>query len=136
MGTQRLQHYGPVILDLIQLNPLHEGDDALLQDPTGRTVLGRDAGTDPREGTERRVSPRVERKIYTKMQEFRQKAAVGERIPTYQVASNTVLKAIAHNAPDSLDELNAILGFPQLRPERPGRTDSDLYCCGEAGGGR
>ena len=57
------------------------------------------------------VSPRVERKIYTKMQELRQKAAVSERVPTYQVASNTVLKAIAHKAPDSLDELNAILGF-------------------------
>ncbi len=57
------------------------------------------------------VSPRIERKIYTKMQEFRQKAAVSERVPTYQVASNTVLKAIAHTAPDSLDELNAILGF-------------------------
>ena len=38
-------------------------------------------------------------------------AAVGDRVPTYQVASNTVLKAIAHTAPDSLEELNAILGF-------------------------
>ena len=111
MGTQRLQHYGPVILDLIQLNPLHEGDDTLLK--TQRDELS-SAETRVQARVKEQsaaVSPQVERKIYTKMQEFRQKAAVGERIPTYQVASNTVLKAIAHTAPDSLDELNAILGF-------------------------
>ena len=33
MGTQRLQHYGPVILDLIQLNPVHEGDETADEHP-------------------------------------------------------------------------------------------------------
>ncbi len=111
MGTQRLQHYGPVILDLVQLNPHHEGDEALMSAQREELASSETRVKARVQEQSASVSPRVERKIYTKMQEFRQKAAVSERVPTYQVASNTVLKAIAHRAPDSLEELNAILGF-------------------------
>ncbi|MEZ4613966.1 MAG: HRDC domain-containing protein [Caldilineaceae bacterium] len=111
MGEQRLQHYGPTILDLIKLNPPHEGDDHLMQ--TQRTAQASAVATAKEKiyAQQAAVSPQVEKKIYMKLQEIRQKKAIGERSKPYLIASNTILKAIAQRAPTTTEELDAIVGF-------------------------
>lgn len=111
MGEQRLQHYGPTILDLIKLNPIHEGDQTLL-------VAQRTAQTEAAATVKPKVqqnlsqaSPQVEKRIFLKMQELRQKKAIKQRVAPYTIAGNTLLKAIAQQAPTTLPELENILGF-------------------------
>ena len=53
----------------------------------------------------------MERRIYIKLQELRQKQAVAQRERTSTVASNTLLKAIAHNAPTTEQLLQETPGF-------------------------
>jgi superfamily II DNA helicase RecQ len=57
------------------------------------------------------VSPQLQRRIYLKLQEVRQKIAVGERTKPYQVANNTLLKTIAQTAPSDKSALEQIPGF-------------------------
>jgi ribonuclease D len=57
------------------------------------------------------VSPQVERRIYLKLQEIRQKIAVGDRIKPYQVANNTLLKSISQLAPSEKSALEQVPGF-------------------------
>ena len=57
------------------------------------------------------VSPQIERQIYMRLQEMRQKLAIGNRIKPYTVAGDALLKEIARRAPASLDELDAVQGF-------------------------
>ncbi|MEM7126131.1 MAG: RecQ family ATP-dependent DNA helicase [Chloroflexota bacterium] len=113
MGAQRVEGYGPQILDLIKLNPLQDGDEELLkgqrleQNQLEKKIQEKVAGSVSSTG----VSAKIERRIYMKMQEFRQKAAVTGRTKSYQVASNTILKAISQNGPTSQEDLDKILGF-------------------------
>ena len=59
------------------------------------------------------VSPQIERRIFLKMQEIRQKIAVKEGSKPYLIASNSLLKTIAKNAPTSQASLERIGGFRQ-----------------------
>ncbi len=120
MGPQRLDHYGPTVLDLVQLNPPAEGDAALLA--AQRAALA-DAKASGAVAAARRagVSPQLEKRIFMKMQEIRQKVAIAERLKPGETASNTLLKEIARAAPATLDELDAIPGFrtSALREQGP-----------------
>jgi ATP-dependent DNA helicase RecQ len=109
MGSQRLEHYGPTILDLIRLNPPQPGDEDLLA--AQRAAQLEAAETPPTHSKSLQVSAQLERAIFLKLQELRQKKAVRERSKPYLVASNSLLKAIAQSAPASSAELMAIPGF-------------------------
>lgn len=111
MGAQRLQHYGPTILDLIKLNPPHEGDMTLLH--TQRTVQAETVATAKQQIQEKAptVSAAVEKKIFMKLQELRQKKAITGRLKPYEVAGNTLLKTIAQRAPTTQEQLEGLLGF-------------------------
>ncbi|MBX3050984.1 MAG: RecQ family ATP-dependent DNA helicase [Caldilineaceae bacterium] len=109
MGASRLEKYGGVILDLVKLTASSEDDEAMLiaqreNPPEKKTFAGAPAPT-------KRVDPRVERQVYMKMQEIRQKIAVAERGKSYLVAGNGLLKEIARTAPRSEETLQAIIGF-------------------------
>nr|HRJ40784.1 RecQ family ATP-dependent DNA helicase [Caldilineaceae bacterium] len=109
MGASRMEKYGGVILDLVKLTAASEDDEALLiaqreNPPEKRTAPGAPAPA-------KRVDPRVERQLYMKMQEMRQKVAVAERGKSYLVAGNGLLKEIAKSAPRTEEELTAIIGF-------------------------
>lgn len=111
MGAQRLQHYGPTILDLVKLNPAHEGDILLMQ--TQRTTQAESVATAKQQIQEKlpTVSAAVEKKIFMKLQELRQKKAITGRMKPYEVAGNTLLKAIAQRAPTTQEALEGLLGF-------------------------
>ena len=111
MGKQRLQYYGPTILDLVKLHPVEDGDSARLE--ALRTEQD-SAEADVKKKLQQQaqaVSPRIERRIYMKMQEMRQKKAIGQDLKVYAVASNTLLKAIAKSAPTTQAELEKLVGF-------------------------
>jgi len=112
MGAQRLENYGPTILDLVQLHPAKAGDDELMQaqrenqtqtEQKVRAKVAAEGGSG--------VSARVERRIFMKMQELRQKKAVSQDSKPYLVANNGILKNIAQTAPETLAELEQIVGF-------------------------
>lgn len=109
MGAQRMQHHSAVILDLIKLNPPDENDEHLLA--AQRAELTDASGRVRRAAKTAVVSPQTERKIFLKLQELRQKCAVQERIPAYQIANNGILKQIAAQAPETQADLEAIVGF-------------------------
>jgi ATP-dependent DNA helicase RecQ len=115
MGTQRMHYYGPTILDFIKLHPSVEGDAAML---VAQRAAPPEARTPQRP---QHVSPRMEKLIYMKMQELRQKRAISDRLKSHEVASNTLLKEIARIAPRTLSELQAIAGFQSsaLRNDGP-----------------
>ncbi len=104
MGAQRLDHYGPTILDIIHLNQPETGDDEKL-------TAQREAPPRARVAPTPVVSPQIERRIYVKLQELRQKQAVARRERVSIIASNTLLKTIAHTAPTTAQQLNDIVGF-------------------------
>lgn len=107
MGAQRLEHYGPTLLDLIHLNPIQPGDAELM---AAQRAEPRPSGSSytPLAPT---VSPQLERRIYLKLQEVRQKIAVSERSKPYQVAANTLLKTISQSGPTERSTLEQIPGF-------------------------
>jgi ATP-dependent DNA helicase RecQ len=111
MGEQRLQHYGPMILDLIKLNPPQPGDEALLTAQRTAQATAVETVKEKIQKSLSAVSPQVERKIFMKLQEYRQKKAIKERVAPYTVAGNTLLKAIAQQAPTDRVALENILGF-------------------------
>ncbi|MCL4860791.1 MAG: RecQ family ATP-dependent DNA helicase [Caldilineaceae bacterium] len=111
MGEQRMQHYGPAVLDLVKLNPAHEGDANLLVAQRAAQTEATDALKQKAQQAANAVSPQVERRIFLKLQELRQKTAIGERVAPYTVAGNTLLKSIAQQAPSTREGLEAILGF-------------------------
>jgi ATP-dependent DNA helicase RecQ len=111
MGEQRLQHYGPSILDLVKLNPQQAGDEALLTSQRNAQSEATEAIKQKLQQNLSTVSPQVERRIFLKLQEMRQKKAITERIPPYTVAGNTLLKTIAQQAPTTQEALEGILGF-------------------------
>ena len=106
MGAQRLEHYGPTLLDLIHLNPSQPEDvDLLAAQRAEPKTTGSYTPAAPQ------VSPQTERRIYLKLQEMRQKIAVGDRTKPYQIANNTLLKTIAQTAPSDKATLEQIPGF-------------------------
>ena len=109
MGASRMEKYGGVILDLVKLTATGEADEAMLiaqreNPPEKKAAPGAPASA-------KRVDPRVERQLYMKMQEMRQKIAVAERGKSYLIAGNGLLKEIAKSAPRTEAELQAIVGF-------------------------
>jgi len=109
MGASRMERYGGVILDLVKLTESSEDDEAMLiaqreNPPEKKTFAGASAPA-------KRVDPRVERQLYMKMQEMRQKIAVAERGKSYLIAGNGLLKEIAKTAPRTAEELQAIVGY-------------------------
>lgn len=112
MGEQRLQHFGPTILDLVRLYPKGEKDDELLR--AQRAEEARLAAPGP-------LPPRVQRQLYLKLQELRQKLSVQEGCPPSRLAGTSLLKALAHQAPTNLDELRQVAGFEEsgLAPYAP-----------------
>ena len=111
MGAQRLQHYGPTILDLVKLNPPQEGDEILLVTQRSVQTDAISAAKEKIQANQAAVSPQIEKKIFMKLQEIRQKKAITDRSKPYLVASNTVLKTISQQAPTTVAGLEAILGF-------------------------
>jgi superfamily II DNA helicase RecQ len=107
MGAQRLEHYGPTLLDLIHLNPVQPGDADLITTQRNEPRPS-NSGYVPAAAA---VSPQVERRIYLKLQEVRQKIAVADRSKPYQIANNTLLKTIAQQAPTEEATLEQIPGF-------------------------
>lgn len=112
MGAQRLENYGPTILDLVQLHPAESGDEDLMraqrenQAETEKKVRAKVAAESGPS-----ISPRVERRIFMKMQELRQKLAVQQDSKPYLVAGNAILKGIAQTGPTTIEDLNQIVGF-------------------------
>jgi ATP-dependent DNA helicase RecQ len=111
MGEQRMQHYGPAVLDLIKLHPAQAGDET-------RLAAQRTAQSEALEQIKQKVqqnqatvSPQVERKLFLKLQELRQKLAIKNRVAPYTIAGNTLLKSIAQKAPTTREELEGLLGF-------------------------
>ncbi|MFN8493887.1 MAG: RecQ family ATP-dependent DNA helicase [Caldilineaceae bacterium] len=111
MGEQRLQRFGPTILDLVKLNPAHSGDDSLLHSQREAQTATAEEIKQKVQSKLAAVSPQVEKRIFLKLQELRQKKAITERSKPYLVASNTLLKAIAQTGPTTREELEKILGF-------------------------
>jgi ATP-dependent DNA helicase RecQ len=114
MGEQRLDRYGGVILDLVNLHQPEEGDETLLatqraqqqsQAESGQKTVATSAAQPAP------MDPRTERRIFMKLQELRQRVAVRERSKPYLIANNNLLKAIASQGPQEPDTLMAILGF-------------------------
>ena len=110
MGAQRLQHYGAAILDLIALTPAQEGDAQLLATQRAAADEAADAARAAGQAT-REQTPQIERQVFLRLQEMRQKTAVNSRSKAFEIAGNPLLKEIARRAPISLDELRAIPGF-------------------------
>jgi superfamily II DNA helicase RecQ len=108
MGAQRLEYYGPTLVDLVHLNPPQPGDPALLEAQRAAPRTQYQAPT-----AAQTVSPQIERRILLKLQELRQKQAIAEGSKPYLVASNALLKSIAQTAPDSLTALEQVPGFRQ-----------------------
>jgi ATP-dependent DNA helicase RecQ len=106
MGAQRLEHYGPTLIDLIHLNPEQPGDAELLA--TQRSEPRTGSSYTPAAPT---VTPQIERRIYLKLQEMRQKIAVGDRSKPYHIAANTLLKVISQSAPTERTALEQLPGF-------------------------
>lgn len=106
MGSQRIEHHGPTLIDLIHLNPPQEGDAELLA--AQRTAPRAAYQTAP---TLPAVSPQVERRIFLKLQELRQKKAVADHTSASLVANSTLLRAIAHTAPATQAALESVPGF-------------------------
>ncbi|RIK57423.1 MAG: hypothetical protein DCC57_01925 [Chloroflexi bacterium] len=106
MGAQRVEHYGPTLIDLIHLNPPQEDDAELLA--AQRAAPRAPYTPTPAVPT---VPPQVERQIFLKLQELRQKRAVADRTTPSLVANATLLKAIAYSAPMTRAALEAVPGF-------------------------
>ena len=110
MGAQRRQHYGAALLDIIKLNPPQPGDDERLA--AQRAELDAQAAAKSAVTQEvEQISPQLEKQIYMRLQEMRQKLAISNRAKPFTVASDPLLKEIARRAPISLDALQAVPGF-------------------------
>lgn len=111
MGAQRLRHYGETILDLIKLNPPQPGDEEKLAAQRQARQSIPASSLNASEKPSGVVAAQMQKQIYTRLQELRQKLAVKARIRPYQIAGDPLLKTIAQQAPATLEELDAIPGF-------------------------
>ena len=96
---------------MIKLNPAHDGDTSLLHTQRETQIATADGVKQKIQEKLTAVSPQVERRIFLKLQELRQKKAITERSKPYLVASNTLLKSIAQTAPTTPEALEKMLGF-------------------------
>lgn len=110
MGAQRMEHYGPTILDLVHLHPAEPGDDELLAAQRANLPTVRRAAPKPATAP---VPPQTVRRIYMKLQELRQKLAVTQREKSHLIAANTLIKTIAQTAPSDRSQLDELPGFRQ-----------------------
>jgi len=112
MGSQRLQHYGEALIDIIRLNPPQPGDDERMaaQRRDLATVATPSAAPTAAQRSPL-ISPQIQKHVYMRLQEMRQKLAVNKRAKPFTIASNPLLKEIAQQAPTSLADLEAIPGF-------------------------
>ncbi len=108
MGENRIEYYGGIILDLIQLNPAQEGDEALFE---AQHAAGPRQSAQVTTPAAPAMSPVTEKRIFLKLQELRQKIAVTDRSKPYLIANNGLLKAIAAAGPGSAQALESLLGF-------------------------
>ena len=104
IGAQRLERYGPVLLDLIRLHPPDDGDEQILA--AQRSQPGVEEAGGPGKQTRS-----AERAIYLKLQEIRQRQAVTEGCRPAQVAAAGLLRAISKVAPTTHEQLLAVAGF-------------------------
>ncbi len=112
MGTQRLQHYGAAILDIITLTPAQDGDALLLATQRAAADAAANAARATAQST-REQAPQVERQVFLRLQEMRQKMAINSRSKAFEIAGNPLLKEISRRAPTGLDDLRAIPGFAE-----------------------
>ena len=111
MGAQRMLHYGEALLDIIKLNPPQPGDDELLAAQRAEQEAQVAAKSAAAPETEQ-VSPQLEKQIKMRLQEMRQKLAIGARVKPFTIAGDPLINEIARCAPASLDALQAVPGFP------------------------
>ncbi len=113
MGEQRMQHYGDAIMDIIRLNPPQPGDEALLAAQRREQEIAAAASAETAASPRRDAvaSPQIQKQVYMRLQEMRQKLAISNRTKPFEVASNPLLKEITQRAPQSIEELEAIPGF-------------------------
>jgi ATP-dependent DNA helicase RecQ len=110
MGAQRMQHYGEALLDIVKLNPPQPGDDERLAVQCAELDAQQAARSAAVQEAEQ-VSPQLEKQIYMRLQEIRQKLAISNRARPFTIASDPLLKEIARRAPASLDALQAVPDF-------------------------
>jgi len=110
MGAQRLQHYGAALLDIVKLNPPQPGDDQRLAAQRAQLDVQTAARSAAAQEVEQ-ISPQLEKQIYMRLQEMRQKLAISNRAKPFTIAGDPLLKEIARRAPTSLDALQAVPGF-------------------------
>ena len=128
MGTQRLQHYGAAILDIVKLNPVQQGDEARLT----AQISALDVAQHERRAASTRpgpVSPQLERTIFMRLQEIRQRRAIAEGAKPWSIANDALLRTIARRAPVTLPDLRDV---PGLRRQWIGRrvdADRDDHHC-------
>ena len=114
IGAQRSAHFGDAILDLVKMYPEQMGDaDLLLHQRAAQVAQQQAAASEPAA-----VSPQLERRVYLRLQELRQKMAIASGSKQIEIASNALLRAIAERAPHSLEELAAVPGFTESRLAR------------------
>jgi superfamily II DNA helicase RecQ len=114
IGAQRSAHHGDAILDLVKMYPEQTGDaDLLLHQRAAQVAQQQAVAPEPAA-----VSPQLERRVYLRLQELRQKLAIASGSKQFEVASNALLRAIAERAPHSLEELAAVPGFTESRLAR------------------
>lgn len=111
MGAQRMQHYGEALLDIIKLHPPQPGDEARLAAQRAELEAAQATSRSTAEQQVAQTSPQLERQIYMRLQEMRQRLAVSNRVKPFTMAGDPLLKEIARHAPSSLDALQAIPGF-------------------------
>lgn len=122
IGAQRLEYYGPAIIDLVKLNPVQPGDSELLktqwetaQNNDGQAGVAKKAQAVRPTAQEAALLARIERQVFMKLQEMRQKKAITQRLKAFEIAGNALLQEIARRAPDTQAELEQIPGFVQSR---------------------
>lgn len=108
IGAQRSAHYGDALLDLVKMHPEQPGDGALLASQRAAQTAPAPAPVAPPP-----VSPQLERRVYVRLQEIRQKLAIGNGSRQFEIANNSLLRAIAERAPGTLEELAAVPGFSE-----------------------
>ncbi|MCS6826872.1 MAG: HRDC domain-containing protein, partial [Caldilinea sp.] len=115
MGAQRLQYYGETILDLIKLYPPQPGDEEKLAAQRRSLQRAADGASERSERLAGAATVQMQKQIYMRLQELRQKLSVKERARPHAIAGDSLLKAIAQRAPTTLEELDAIPGFRTSR---------------------
>ena len=116
IGAQRSAHYGDAILDLVKMYPEKPGDaERMVQQRTEqaqqKTLQAQSAAPEQSEPP----SPQLERQVFLRLQEIRQKMAIATGSKQFEIASNALLRAIAERAPGSVEELALVPGFADSR---------------------